>query len=334
MYVWSIKEIELPLKFTWNISRNSSDIKRNFIIEVKNGSFSGLGEVAFNVRYHESRELILEKFEEFKNEAANVEFNGIENLVAFIEKIDLPQSLKFGIESSFVHYVAKLSGKTVPQLLGTNTVSSVKTSFSIPIMEIGKVDDFIKSNNLNRFSSIKIKVNKDNALDFSKEIMRLTSVPLRIDANEAFQSTSEVMNLINSLPDINRIEFLEQPLPASFHEEALELKKHSPIILIADESVTKEDIGSYYPERFHGVNIKLMKSGGYLKGLKQLRQAKILGLKTMLGCMVETSLGISSALQIAGGVDYFDLDGFLLIKNDPFNALIEENGKIFFNFIQ
>lgn len=334
MFIWSIKEIELPLKFTWNISRNSSDIKKNFIVEVKNGSFSGLGEVAFNVRYHESRELILEKFEEFKSEASSVEFNGIESLVAFLDKMDIPQSLKFGIESSFVHYVAKLSGKTVPQLLGTNTVSSVKTSFSIPIMDIGKVADFIKENNVNRFSVIKIKVNKENALDFSKEVMKLTQVPLRIDANEAFQTTSDVMNFISSFPDLKRIEFLEQPLPASFHEEALELKKHSPVILIADESVTKEDIGTYYTERFHGVNIKLMKSGGYLKGLKQLRQAKLLGLKTMLGCMVETSLGISSALQLAGGVDYFDLDGFLLIKNDPYNVLIEENGKIFFNFIQ
>lgn len=334
MFNWTLKEIELPLKFTWNISRNSSDIKRNFIVEVRNGSFSGMGEVAFNVRYQESRELIIEKFEEFKNEAANVEFNGIESLVAFLDKLEIPQSLKFGIESSFVHCVAKLSGKTVPQLLGTNTVSSVKTSFSIPIMEIGKVEEFIRLNNLQRFSVIKIKVNKENALDFSKEILRLTNVPLRIDANEAFQSTVEVMNFLNAFPELKRIEFLEQPLPASFHEEALELKKHSPVILIADESVTKEDIGSYYPERFHGVNIKLMKSGGYLKGLKQLRQAKILGLKTMLGCMVETSLGISSALQIAGGVDYFDLDGFLLIKNDPYNALIEENGKIFFNFIQ
>ena len=119
-------------------------------------------------------------------------------------------------------------------------------------------------------------------MDFSKEVMRLTQVPLRIDANEAFQTTSDVMNFISAFPDLNRIEFLEQPLPASFHEEALELKKHSPVILIADESVTKEDIGTYYTERFHGVNIKLMKSGGYLKGLKQLRQAKILGLKTML----------------------------------------------------
>jgi glutamate racemase len=77
-----------------------------------------------------------------------------------------------------------------------------------------------------------------------------------------------------------------------------------------------------------------MKSGGYLKGLKQIRQAKILGLKTMLGCMIETSLGISSALNISSGVDYLDLDGFLLIKKDPFNILTEENGKIFFSFIQ
>lgn len=334
MFVWSIKEIELPLKFTWNISRNSSDIKRNFLIEVKNGSFNGLGEVAFNVRYGESRELILEKFEEFKNEAQQVEFNGVESLVAFLDKLEIPQSLKFGIESSFVHYVAKLSGKTVPQLLATNTVSSVKTSFSIPIMDVANIEKFIIDNKLHRFSVLKVKVNKENALDLCKEVLRVSNVSLRIDANEAFSSTSEVLTFLNEFPDINRIEFLEQPLPASLHEEALNLKKYSPVMLMADESVTKEEIGTYYQERFHGVNIKLMKSGGYLKGLKQLRQAKILGLKTMLGCMVETSLGISCALNIASGVDYLDLDGFLLIKDDPFKVLSEENGKVFFSFIQ
>jgi glutamate racemase len=334
MFNWSIKEIELPLKFTWNISRNSSDIKRNFLIEVKNGSFSGLGEVAFNVRYGESYNQILEKFDEFKNEASNVEFNGIESLVAFLERMDIPQSLKFGIESSFVHYVAKLSGKTVPQLLATNTVSSVKTSFSIPIMEINKVEAFINENNLQRFPFLKIKVNQENARDLTNEVLKLTTVPLRIDANEAFMSTSEVLNFLNDVTDISRIEFLEQPLPANLHEEALQLKKYSPVFLMADESVTKEEITSYYVDRFHGVNIKLMKSGGYLKGLKQLRQAKVLGLKTMLGCMVETSLGISCALNLSSGVDFFDLDGFLLLKDEPFKALSEENGRIFFNFIQ
>lgn len=333
MFQWSLNEIELPLKFSWNISRNSSDIKRNFIVKVKNGSIEALGEVAFNVRYGESRELILEKFDEFKNNAPQ-DFNGVESLVAYLETTDLPQSLKFGIESSFIHYIAILSGKTVSQLMGTNVISSVKTSFSIPIMETAKVKNFIEENQLSRFSTIKIKVNRENALDFCTEILKSTTVPLRIDANESFLNANEVMHFLEKFPQINRLEFLEQPLSSHLHEEALELKKHANVLLMADESVTKESINQYHVERFDAVNIKLMKSGGYLKAVKQLRQAKLLGLKTMLGCMVETSLGISSALNISGGVDYFDLDGCLLIKDDPYKLVSEENGKIFFSYIQ
>ena len=333
MFSWSIKEIELPLKFTWNISRNSSDIKRNFIVEVKNGSLKAVGEVAFNVRYGESRELILEKFEEFKASAPQ-DFNGVESLITFLETMDLPQSLKFGIESSFVHYISILSGKSVAQLMGTNVVSSVKTSFSIPIMEVGKVEAFIRDNNLQRFSVLKVKVNRDNAHDFCQEILRLTNVPLRIDANESFESASETLKFLQDFSNIERLEFLEQPLKSDLHEEALELKKHSKVFLMADESVTKEEINGYFPERFHGINVKMMKAGGYMKAVKQLRQAKLLGLKTMLGCMVETSLGISSALNISGGVDFFDLDGCLLIKEDPYKLISEENGKIFYSYIQ
>ena len=333
MFHWSIRESVLPLKFSWNISRNSSDTKRNFIVEVRNGSISASGEVAFNVRYGESRELILEKFEEFKNNAPS-DFTGVESLVAYLETTDLPQSLKFGIESSFVHYVAILSGKTVSQLMGVNVIASVKTSFSIPIMETEKLQMFIKENNLERFSVLKVKVNKDNALDFSREVLKLTNVPLRIDANESFETASQTLNFLEDLGDLGRIEFLEQPLPAASHEEALELKKYAKVLLMADESVTKEEVNQYHVERFHGVNVKMMKAGGYLKALKQLRQARMLGLKTMLGCMVETSLGISSALNIAGGVDFYDLDGSLLIKEDPFKLISEENGKIFYSYIQ
>jgi L-alanine-DL-glutamate epimerase-like enolase superfamily enzyme len=333
MFSWSIKEIELPLKFTWNISRNSSDIKRNFIVEVKNGSLRAHGEVAFNVRYGESRDLILEKFEEFKA-AAPQDFTGVESLVAFLETMDLPQSLKFGIESSFVHYISILSGKSVALLMGTNMVSSVKTSFSIPIMEVGKVEAFINDNNLKRFSFLKVKVNRDNAHDFCQEILRLTNVPLRIDANESFETAAETLKFLENFSNISRLEFLEQPLHSSLHDEALELKKYSKVLLMADESVTKEEVNEYFVERFHGINVKLMKAGGYLKAVKQLRQAKLLGLKTMLGCMVETSLGISSALNISGGVDFFDLDGCLLLKEDPYKLISEENGKVFFSHIQ
>lgn len=328
-----MKEIELPLKFSWNISRNSSDIKYNFIVRLKNGSIETFGEIAFNVRYGESREIILQKFEEFKNNVPQ-DLNGVESLVAYLDSMEFPQSLKFGIESSFVHYISKLSGKGVAELMGTNVVSSVKTSFSIPIMEIGKIKNFIEENNLERFSVLKVKVNREIAHEFCKEVLRLTKAPLRIDANESFLTAAETLHFLEKISEPKRIEFLEQPLSSKLHDEALELKKHSPIMLMADESVTNEEINSYHVERFHGVNIKMMKAGGYLKAMKQLRQAKKLGLKTMLGCMVETSLGISSALNISGGVDFFDLDGFLLIKNDPYKLISEEKGKIFYSYIQ
>jgi glutamate racemase len=333
MFNWSIKEIELPLKFNWNISRNSSDIKRNFIIEVRNGSLKAHGEVAYNVRYGESKELILEKFEEFKSNAPQ-DFNGVESLVSYLDTMEIPQSLRFGIESSFVHYISILSGKSVALLMGTNVVSSVKTSFSIPIMDIGKVQSFIKENQLNRFSVLKVKVNRENAHDFCQEILKNTNVPLRVDANESFNNASETIKFLENFSEISRLEFLEQPLHSGQHEEALELKKHSKVFLMADESVTKEEINDYYKERFDGINVKLMKAGGYLKAIKQLRQAKLLGLKTMLGCMIETSLGISSALNISGGVDFYDLDGCLLIKEDPYKLISEENGKIFYSYIQ
>ena len=328
---WTMKEVELPLKFDWSISRNTSSVKRNFIIEVQSGKMSGLGEIAFNVRYDESREQILQAFEEFKSEVPQ-DLNGVEALIYFLDSKEYPQSFKFGVESAFLHYLATISGKSVQSLLGINTVTSVRTSFSIPIMEPGKIAHFIKEYELQRFSTIKVKIGKDGATDLLIEVLKNTSVPLRVDANEAFHSTSDVLKFINSIPH-DRIEFLEQPLHASNHQEMLELFKVSPLMLIADESVTGQEITEYYKERFHGVNVKLMKAGGYFRAVKQLRQAKLLGLKTMLGCMVETSLGISSALNIAGGVDYCDLDGFLFLKDDPFRILGEENGKVFYSYL-
>lgn len=328
---WSMREIELPLKFDWSISRNSTNVKRNFIVEVQSGKISGTGEIAFNVRYDESRESILKAFEEFKSEVP-LDLNGVEALIYFLEHKDYPQSFKFGVESAFLHYIATISGKSVQSLLGLNTLTSVKTSFSIPIMEPGKIANFIKEYDLQRFSTIKVKIGKDGANDLLNEVIKNTNVPLRIDANEAFADPDHVMKFLSNIP-LSRVEFMEQPLHASKHDEMRDLFKVCPTLLVADESVTAHDITDYYKERFHIINVKLMKSGGYFKAVKQLRQAKLLGLKTMLGCMVETSLGISSALNIAGGVDYCDLDGFLFLKEDPFKLLSEENGKVFYSYL-
>lgn len=333
MIKWSIREIELPLKFTWKISRNSSQVKKNFIVEANSTDMKGIGEVAFNVRYGESSDKILKEFEAF-SEVVPKTISTIDNLQHCFSKIKISNSLRFGIESAFVHYLATLSEKSVPELLGINTINQVKTSFSIPIMPAGDIEAFIKEHHLNRFCSLKMKVSDEEAYVRIKEVEKHFNGNIRIDANEGFEDPDQVITFLERLGSNCPIEFLEQPMPAAAHDEYLYLKEKSPVDIMADESVCDGEINQYFEDRFHSVNIKLMKSGGYFKAVKQIREAKSRGLKVMIGCMIETSLGISSAMNISYGADYCDLDGSLIIEKDPYDFLIEENGKIFMSHMQ
>ena len=328
MSVWKIKEIELPLRFSWAISRSSCDVKKNLIVEYNSNSVLGLGEVAFNSRYGESLESIHKEFKKFVSICPG-SITTLADLEPVFNKIDISTSLRFGIESAFIHNMAHIAEMSVTQIIGANSLSKVKTSFSIPIMEAGKVSDFIQDNNLKRFSALKLKVGGDSDMDFLKEVHKNYDGPLRIDANEGWSNPDDVMNLLTGPLSKYNIDFLEQPFSSSSHEEYLKLKPISPVDIIADESITNGEVNRDLANQFHGVNIKLMKSGSYFKALNQLRAARELGMKTMVGCMVETSLGINSAMNISYGADYLDLDGFLLLEKDPYNYLYEDSGTIF-----
>ncbi|PIK16309.1 enolase C-terminal domain-like protein [Halobacteriovorax sp. JY17] len=332
MSIWKIKEIELPLRFSWTISRNSCDVKKNLIVEYNSNSVLGLGEVAFNSRYGETLESIKEEFKKFVTICPNA-ISTLADLEPIFKKVDISSSLRFGIESAFIHNMAHIAEMSVTQIIGANSLSKVRTSFSIPIMDPGKVADFISSNKLTRFSALKLKVGGENDIDFLKEVQKNYDGPLRIDANEGWSNPDEVMNLLTGPLKKFNIEFLEQPFTSSSHEEYLKLKPISPVEIIADESITNGEVNRDLANQFHGVNIKLMKSGSYFKALNQLRAARELGMKTMVGCMVETSLGINSAMNIAYGVDYLDLDGFLLLEKDPYNYLYEDSGLIFLSHL-
>jgi glutamate racemase len=330
MLKWSIRELELELKFPWALSRGVSEKKTNLIIKVGKDDLFGEGEIAFNDRYDESKEDILKGFNKFIEVGGAVE--SLESLINIIMGIEIPASLRFGIESAFVHYLSALSGKAVHQLLGVNRVNSVETSFSIPIMPIGQFEGFISEHNLGRFSSIKIKVNDENCVDAVTELRRIYEGKIRIDANEAWKDPEQVLKAAETMLS-HSVDFIEQPMPAWCHDEYLYLKKNISIALFADESLTFQDVNDYYKERFDGVNIKLMKSGGYMKALQQIKRARDIGLKTMMGCMIETSLGISSAINVAFAMDYYDLDGCLLIKDDPYNLIIEEKGRLLYSHL-
>jgi L-Ala-D/L-Glu epimerase len=325
MLSWSIQELTLPLKYNWKISRNESSTKKNFIVSVTDGTITASGEVAPNIRYGETPALIGEKFHQILPDL-NLIYT-LDELTKLIDNKELMSSLRFGVESAFLHYLAKKNNIPVYAQLGLKPPGQVYTSYTLPIMEAGKVKDFINEHNLLRFKYLKIKIHQETGEDFIREVSK-TGKPLRIDANEAWDDVDKLLIFMEKCQKYN-IEFFEQPLPSRLTEEYKYLKKCSPYELIADESVTNKVDMEQIEAQFHGVNMKLMKAGGYLCGIKILQEAKNKGLKTMIGCMVETSLGIFSAINLCNDLNYIDLDGYFLIENEPFNMVSEREGRLF-----
>lgn len=331
MLEWSLKKIILDLKFPWKIARGTALNKTNFIVSVDFDGIVGQGEIAFNTRYDESESAIEEGFRDFID-AGGDELNSIEGLIALTEQLHLPNSLCFGLESALAHAQANIMGRSIHQTLCVAQVHGVATSFSLPIMPANEIANFIKEHDLTRFPALKIKLGRDGGAELIHEVRRHYQGPLRLDLNEAFSTPDQYFALLEEIKDAP-IQLIEQPFAASEFDLYREVKPRSIFPIFADESITNGEVYSEYTELFHGINVKLMKAGGYMRALKQLRTARELGLKTMVGCMIETSLGISSAMNIVNHVDYCDLDGCLLIKNDPFSAVREEKGILNYNYV-
>lgn len=324
---WSIEQKRLELKYAWKISRNESIEKHNLFVKVTDGQFVGLGEIAPNVRYGESPDSIQNEFAAFLKKSPN----GISDLSTLEPYLDsCSNAFRFGIESAFTYYLCAKAGLSVSHFLNIPVPQPVPTSYTLPIMDVALVGAFIKEHNLNRFESLKLKVNQENAADLTKELAKHTKKAICVDANESFTDPDLVINYLENIKGTN-IEFLEQPMPAKESDAYKYLKKQATIPLIADESVTNNPDLVQIAEQFHGINVKLMKAGGFQNGIKILQTARELNLSTMIGCMVETSLGIKSAIYLTPFCRYYDLDSTFLLKEDPFNFISEQTGRLFFS---
>ncbi len=327
--MWSIKPINLDLKYTWKISRNASDQKTNLIVTYTDGKVSGQGEAAPNIRYDESAEEGIRLFESIKNELDQV--TDISSLRSVLKANPVFHSLAFAIESAWFHFISASTNKPVSELLEIPPVNEIGISYTIPIMETGLLKGFYDENRLSRFPFIKLKVNHEDAYESLRHLSSFCNRPIMVDANESFLDVEECIRWMEKVKRIPLV-FVEQPMPAKLIEESEYLKKHTLFTLMADESVTDYADFSVLKKSFDGINMKLMKAGGYLNGLHLLKEAKRNNMKTMIGCMVETTLGISSALNLCSLADYADLDSFLLLVEEPFEMLTERNGIVKRNY--
>ncbi|NNF00603.1 MAG: dipeptide epimerase, partial [Pyrinomonadaceae bacterium] len=207
----------------------------------------------------------------------------------------------------------KKLGKPAREIYGRSSTKPIATSFTIGIDSARKMVQ--KALEAKEFKTLKIKLNGENDLEVVSAIAEVTDQRLFVDANQAWTEPEEALETSRSLIKLG-VELIEQPFAKGAWEKAKLLKENLEVPVIADEDVLGFSDIKKLSEYYDGINIKLMKCGGLHEAFRMTREARACGMKILLGCMTESSIGISAASQLAGFVDWCDLDGNLLIKND------------------
>lgn len=213
------------------------------------------------------------------------------------------------------------------RLWGLDPAKTPVTSFTIGIDTPEIVRQ--KTREAEPYKIIKVKLGRGHDSDRAmiEAIRDVTDKPLTVDANQGWTDRDAALSMIEWLAT-RRVEFIEQPMPKEQLDDTAWLRERSPLPLIADEDVQRLADVAKCRGVFDGINIKLMKCAGLREAHKMILLARALGLKVMLGCMTETSCAISAAAQLSPLADWADLDGALLIKNDPFDGATIVDGKI------
>ena len=320
---------ELRLVHTWTIARNSADVKNNVFVKYERDGVFGIGEAAPNIRYNETTESTIGTIEKAKPLFDKFDPWHFVDLGYAIQKVEKEQTAaKCAMDIALMDWVSKKVGLPLYRYLGLDKAKTPLTSFSIGIDAPEVMQQKILE--AEKYPILKIKVGKENDEEIMKAVREVTDKTLRVDANEGWKTKEEALEKIKWLEKMN-VEFIEQPLPSSMMEETRWLRERTTMPIIADEAVKSAADIPQLAQAYDGINIKLMKSAGLQEALRMIWMARSLGMKIMLGCMIESSCAISAAAHISPLVDWADLDGNLLIANDPFTGVTVDKGKLILN---
>jgi len=320
------KIVRLNLRHTWTTVMSSSGYRENLHLRFARDGVTGLGEGAPIVRYKEdakSAQAAVNSVRELLASANPWEFAKLMGQV--FRRIEGQYAAKAAIDIALMDWVGKKLGVPLYRYFGLDPREAPVTSFSIGIdtPEITRQ----KVREAAAFPVLKIKVGLDTDEATIAAVRGVTSKPLRVDANEGWKNKEEAVRKINWL-EKQGVEFVEQPMPAAMLEETRWVRSRVHIPLIADEACLHPADIPKLANSFDGVNVKLMKCGGILEAYRMIQIARSLGLKIMLGCMIESSIGVTAAAHLSPLVDYADLDGNLLIANDPYRGVRVVGGKL------
>ena len=303
----------LRLAETFVIARGAADEVEVVVVELRHDDVTGFGEATPIERYDESAASALA----FLQEAGPLLGDDPFALEAIEERSHAQpgeQAAKAALDAALHDLCGKLVGLPVWRLLGLRR-DGPPTSWTI---WLGDPDDMAKRAEKvrGRFRRLKLKLGAGDGLDVERvrAVRAVSEVPLQVDVNEAW-SLAEALEALPQLAALG-VEYCEQPLPAGDPAGA-ELKRASPLPIYVDEDCHTLDHVAACAERAHGLTIKLAKSGGIREAVRMTHAGRALGLGLMLGCMNESGLAVAAGAQIASLFDHIDLDGNLLLAEDP-----------------
>jgi len=314
--------IDLKLKHPFRISRSVTESRKNVIVEID----GGIGEAAPSPYYGENAETVIACLERIKDHIGDDPFQ-IETILSGLnDKISGNYSAKAAIDIALYDWMGKKLNVPVYQLLGLDGKKPLVTSFTIGIDTPEKMKE--KTREAKGFQVYKVKVGVENDIEMVKAVREVTDAKIRVDANGGWKDVDEALSKINHLKKY-KIEFVEQPIDPDDKKGLEKIKRESEIPIIIDEHLmTSKDIPDFVG-LCDGINIKLAKCGGIREALSMIHTARAHGLRVMIGCMIESSVGIAAAAQIGSLVDFLDLDSNLLITNDPYEGMKVTDGMIY-----
>ncbi len=318
-----LRTYDLPLKHTFTISRQSYDVKRTLIVELKDGDLSGYGEASENPYYHKTIENMVE---DLLGCADFIESGSDLTPDEFWTRMHsmLPDNMfaLCALDIAFHDLYARKKGKKLYELWGLDTQNNILSNFTLGI---DTIDTMISKMKETPWPIYKIKLGTEHDLEIIRALRGESQAVFRIDANCAwdFDTTMKNAEAMKSLG----VEFLEQPLPPEDTEGQKALFEQCALPVIADESCQEEQDVEKCHRNFHGVNIKLVKCGGLTPARRMLARSETLGMKKMVGCMTESSVGISAIAHLLPELDYVDMDGATLLKQDIASGVVLVKGR-------
>jgi L-alanine-DL-glutamate epimerase-like enolase superfamily enzyme len=311
----------LQLQHPFKIARRATDASRQVISVEIDG---GLGETAPARFYGETVQTVSVALETIAP-ALPKDLDAIHDVMEVVEAtLGGNYAAKSAIDMALHDRLGKRLGVPLYQLWGLNPHKTPCTSFTIGLDEPEVMAE--KTRHAEAYPILKVKLGTPQDIEIMQKLREVTDKPIYVDANTAW-TPKEAVRKIRELARYG-VELVEQPTKPNDLAGLKFVREHSELPIIADESVKRASDIPVLAECVDGINIKLVKCGGLLEAYRMISVARVHGLRVMLGCMIESSLGITAAAHLTPLVDYADLDGHLLIANDPYTGVSLDKGKL------